>query len=76
MRAPLNLGGVYGKQYEAIFPRLAKEYDLVYMPFFLEGVALKATLNQDDRIHPNKAGYAIVVENLMEMLEDEELVGK
>ncbi len=76
MRAPLNLGGLYGKQYEAIFPRLAKEYDLVYMPFFLEWVALKATLNQDDRIHPNKAGYAIVVENLMEILEDEELVGK
>lgn len=36
MRAPLNLGGEYGRQYEAIFPRLAKEYKLVYMNFFLE----------------------------------------
>ncbi len=36
MRAPLNLGGEYGGQYEAIFPRLAKEYNLVYMNFFLE----------------------------------------
>jgi acyl-CoA thioesterase-1 len=36
MRAPLNLGGAYGKQYEAIFPKLAKEYNLVSMPFFLE----------------------------------------
>ena len=54
MKAPLNLGGAYGKEYEAIFPRLAKEYDLVYMDFFLDGVALKASLNQDDRIHPTR----------------------
>jgi len=71
MKAPLNLGGEYGKQYEAIFPRLAKEYDLVYMDFFLEGVALKANLNQDDRIHPTREGYAIIVENLMKILESD-----
>lgn len=75
MRAPLNLGGEYGKQYEAIFPKLAKEYNLVYMDFFLQWVALKAQYNQDDRIHPNKDWYAIVVENLMEILEGEEMVG-
>jgi acyl-CoA thioesterase-1 len=71
MKAPLNLGGEYGKQYEAIFPRLAKEYDLVYMDFFLEGVVLKANLNQDDRIHPTREGYAIIVENLMKILESD-----
>lgn len=76
MRAPLNLGGAYGKQYEAIFPKLAKEYNLVYMDFFLEWVALKAQYNQDDRIHPTKEWYAIVVDNLMEILEGEGLVGK
>ncbi len=76
MKAPLNLGGEYGKQYEAIFPRLAKEYKLIYMDFFLRGVALKANLNQDDRIHPTREGYAIVVENLMEILEEEELITK
>jgi acyl-CoA thioesterase I len=76
MKAPLNLGWAYGKQYEAIFPKLAKEYDLSYMDFLLEWVALKWELNQDDRIHPNKAGYAIVVENLVEILESEGMVGK
>jgi acyl-CoA thioesterase I len=35
MKAPLNLGGEYGRSYEAIFPKLAKEYDLAYMDFFL-----------------------------------------
>lgn len=36
MRAPLNLGIEYSKKYESLFPKLAKEYSLVYMPFFLE----------------------------------------
>jgi acyl-CoA thioesterase-1 len=36
MRSPLNLGGEYGKRYEAIFPKLAKEYKLTYVPFLLE----------------------------------------
>ncbi len=76
MRAPLNLGGEYGKRYEAIFPQLAKEYNLVYMDFFLEGVALKAQYNQDDRIHPNKEGYTIVVENLLKVLEGEGMLQK
>jgi acyl-CoA thioesterase-1 len=76
MKAPLNLWGEYGKRYEAIFPKLAKEYDLHYMDFFLEWVALKAQYNQDDRIHPTKEGYTIVVENLMEILEGEKLVRK
>jgi len=74
MKAPLNLWGEYGKRYEAIFPKLAEEYDLVYMNFFLEWVALKAQYNQDDRIHPTREWYAIVVENLMEILEGEELI--
>lgn len=76
MKAPLNLGAEYGKQYEAIFPKLAKEYNLVYMDFFLDGVALKANLNQDDRIHPTREGYVIIVDNLMKILEDEKLIIK
>ena len=76
MQAPRNLGNEYGKQYEAIFPRLAAEYDLVLMPFLLEWVALQSALNQADRIHPNREGYTIVVDNLMEILEDEKLIVK
>lgn len=76
MQAPRNLGNEYGKQYEAIFPRLATEYDLVLMPFLLEWVALQSALNQADRIHPNREGYTIVVDNLMKILEDEKLIVK
>ncbi len=76
MRAPFNLGMEYRNQYDALFEKLAKEYHLAFMPFFLEGVALKADLNQEDRIHPTASGYAVVVGNLVEILEDEELIEK
>ncbi len=76
MRAPFNLGMEYRNQYDALFEKLAEEYQLSFMPFFLEGVALKADLNQDDRIHPTASGYAVVVGNLVEILEDEKLIEK
>ena len=76
MRAPLNLGTSYRAEYDTLFEKLADEYNLVFMPFFLEWVALRANLNQDDRIHPTSAWYAIIVENILEILEDEDLIKK
>lgn len=76
MKAPLNLWGEYGLTYEKIFPKLAKEYDLAFIPFFLKWVALKAELNQEDRIHPTASGYAIVVDTLYEALLDNNLINK
>lgn len=76
MRAPFNLGMEYRNQYDALFEKLAKEYHLSFMPFFLEGVALKSDLNQDDRIHPTASGYAIIVGNLVTILENKKLLKK
>ena len=44
--------------------RLAEEYDVVFYPFFLEGVAGDPALNQADRIHPNEAGIDVIVERI------------
>jgi len=33
-------------------------------PFFLDGVAGDPALNQDDGIHPNGAGVAVIVERI------------
>ena len=74
MKSPLNLGWEYGRKYESIFPTLAREYDLVFMDFFLEWVALKANLNQDDRIHPTKAWYEKIVENIYDILQDNKMI--
>ena len=74
MIAPYNLGTAYRSEYDALFPKLAKEYKLPFVPFLLEWVAMQTNPNQADRIHPNREWYAIMVENLIIILEKERLI--
>ena len=64
MRMVRNLGPGYVSRFNDIYPKLAVESDAVFMPFFLEGVAMVRQLNLEDGIHPNPAGYGKIVENL------------
>lgn len=65
MRAPPNLGREYGVEYSAVFEDLAVRHDVVFYPFFLEGVAGDPALNQADGIHPNPAGVTVVVAGIL-----------
>ncbi len=65
MMAPPNLGRDYGDRFYGVYTRLAAEYDVVFYPFFLEGVAGDMSLNQDDRIHPNEDGVNVIVEKIL-----------
>ncbi|MCP5431706.1 MAG: arylesterase [Alphaproteobacteria bacterium] len=65
MLAPPNLGPEYGSQFAAIYPRLAERYDVALYPFFLDGVAAEADLNQRDGIHPNADGVAAIVRRML-----------
>jgi acyl-CoA thioesterase I len=58
MRAPPNLGPQYTNAFSAVFDSVAARYDAVLIPFLLEGVAGDAELNQEDGIHPTRAGHA------------------
>ena len=62
MLAPPNLGEEYGAEFAAIYPDLASRYGVLFYPFFLEGVAADAALNQPDGIHPNADGVQVIVE--------------
>ncbi len=68
MKLPPNYGQDYRNGFEAIYPVLAKQYRLLLIPFFLEGVAASSVLNQADGIHPTKAGYRIIVEQVLKTL--------
>jgi len=65
MRAPPNLGPEYGAEFQGLFPRLAERRGVRLYPFFLEGVAAVPELNQEDTIHPNEKGVAVVVERIL-----------
>lgn len=65
MKLPPNYGIEYTKGFEAIFPALAKQYRVTLIPFFLDGVAGSASLNQADGIHPTSEGYRIIADRVL-----------
>jgi len=69
MHAPRNLGPEYAAQFDAIYPKLAKQYGVLFYPFILDGVALNPKLNQADGIHPNPAGVKIIVSRILPYVE-------
>lgn len=69
MRAAPNLGEVYTTAFDAIYPDLANRYGVLFYPFFLEGVAGSATLNQPDGLHPTTEGIALIVKRILPHVE-------
>ena len=69
MLAAENLGADYTQRFNAIYPRLADEFDTFFMPFFLQDVALDPAMNQPDGLHPNSAGIDMIITNILPELE-------
>ena len=69
MLAPPTMGADYQREYVRVFPDLATEHDVEFLPFFLEGIALRKELNQADGIHPNAAGTRIMTETVYNALK-------
>lgn len=70
MLAPRNLGSDYGTKFDAIFPRLAQKYGVLFYPFFLDGVAAEPGFNQPDGLHPNSKGVDMIVSRILPITED------
>jgi acyl-CoA thioesterase-1 len=69
MQSVASNGPEYKKDFDSIYPSLAKKYNLPLVSFFLAGVVQEPSLNNADGIHPNKAGYEkIVNENILPVL--------
>jgi acyl-CoA thioesterase I len=69
MKVPPNMGGDYGRKFEAVFGDLAKKNKAVLIPFVLEGVGGSRELNLGDGIHPTAKGHEIVAANVWKVLE-------
>lgn len=69
MLAPPNYGAEYAARFNSIYPDLAKQFDVPLYPFFLDGVAADAKLNQADGIHPTAVGVDIIVGKIMPTVE-------
>lgn len=69
MYAPTNSGRDYQEEVAKAYQSLAREYQVILIPFFLDRVAGIESLNQADGIHPNAEGTRIVAETVYQALK-------
>jgi acyl-CoA thioesterase I len=69
MLAPPNYGSEYAARFNSIYPDLAKSSGVPLYPFFLDGVAADARLNQADGMHPTPEGVDLIVKNILPTVE-------
>lgn len=65
---PRNYGPDYIKEFDRIYPELARKHRVPLLPFLLNGVALHPDLMQKDGLHPLAPGNRIVAGNVMKAL--------
>ncbi len=68
MIAQEAFGEKYKKEFDKIYPELAKKFKVSFLPFLLDGVALNPKLNLSDGKHPNAEGINIISRNLEKKL--------
>jgi acyl-CoA thioesterase-1 len=69
MEAPPNFGAAYTSEFRRVYRDLAKEHDVTFVPFYLEGVAGIPSLNIADGMHPNAEGARIIERMIWRALE-------
>jgi len=68
MRIPPNYGKRYVDMFYKVYPQLAEEMNIPYVPFILEEVALVNELMQKDGLHPNAKAQPIIAEKIWSYL--------
>jgi len=69
MMIPPNYGPRYVQQFSEMYSALAAKYQLAFVPFLLDQVALKPELMQADGIHANAHGQPQMLENVWPKLK-------
>lgn len=67
IRLPLNYGE-YGARFDALYPKLAAEFETEFVPYYMEGVGGVAEMNLDDGLHPTASGQERLAENVLPKL--------
>ncbi len=63
IRIPTNYGPRYTSAFDNVYRELAEQSGVLWIEFFMEGIALNKELMQDDGIHPNAEAQSILLDN-------------
>jgi acyl-CoA thioesterase-1 len=69
MEAPPNYGAGYTTGFHQVYPDVAKNFGIAFVPFLLEGVAGLSHMNQGDGIHPTAEGAQKIADNIWAALK-------
>ncbi len=69
IQIPTNYGRRYTQMFIDNYHQLAEEFDVPLIPFFLQDIALDASLMQNDGIHPTAEAQPMIVDFLKPKLE-------
>jgi acyl-CoA thioesterase-1 len=69
IRIPPNYGRRYTEAFSAVYPALAKQFNIPLLPFYMEQVVVKPEWMQDDGLHPNGDAQPFIATWMAERLE-------
>lgn len=69
MRIPPNYGQDYTEKFFSLYPKLASEYKVRLVPFFLDKVMARQDWFQPDRIHPTAEAQPALLETVWPQLK-------
>ncbi len=69
MQIPPNMGQAYASEFRELYPSLAKQNNMILIPFLLQGVGGESRLNQQDGIHPTAEGHQVVAGTVWQELK-------
>jgi acyl-CoA thioesterase-1 len=68
MMAQPNLGAAYAREFNALYPALAKSRQVAFYPFFMDGVAAVPGMQLGDGLHPTPQGVKIIVGKMLPLV--------
>ena len=69
MRIPPNYGRAYTEKFNGAYTELAIQYNVVLVPFLLQGIALEPGMMQSDGVHPTAAAQPVILDQVWSELE-------
>jgi acyl-CoA thioesterase-1 len=66
IQLPPNYGLTFTRQFQAIYPKLAKRYNIALLPFMLDGIPPEQF--QADNLHPTAAAQPLIMHNILQSL--------
>ncbi len=71
MLASPNLGAAYARDFNALYPALAKSRRVALYPFFMDGVAAVPGMQLSDGLHPTPRAVKVIVAKILPLVEQE-----